>query len=143
MIFPSNLHLNSKLTAGGGDDSITLLGLESSWGMVGLQPLPASQEQKTLNVAQLHQGLLKIMVYNHRCALSKGLGSNSELGHGSSNMSNSELRCHTAGQCHGCHIIEECENRKSGLYYTRVMALSVMVKHMQSFIFPFENKIDF
>lgn len=85
----------------------------------GEQPLPASREQKTLNVAQLHQGLLKIMVYNRRCALSMGLGSAKELGHGYTNMSDSELSCHKAGQCHGCHIIEECGNRKPGLYYTR------------------------
>lgn len=28
--------------------------------------LPARREQKTINVAQLHLGLLKIIVYNHR-----------------------------------------------------------------------------
>lgn len=38
------------------------------------------------------------------------LGSAAELGHGYTNMSDSALRCYKAGQCHGCHIIEECEN---------------------------------
>lgn len=49
-----------------------------------------------------------------------GLGSAKELGHGYTNMSDSELRCHKAGQCHGCHIIEECDNRKPGLYYRSI-----------------------
>lgn len=83
------------------------------------QPLPASPEQKTINVAQLPQGLLKIMVYNHRCALGMGLGSAAALGHGYTNIFDSELRRYKAGQCHGCHIIEECENRKLGLNYMR------------------------
>lgn len=138
MILASNLLPRPNLAAGGEDDSVTILGrlrcLGGWWQLL----LPASPEQKTFNVAQLHQGLLKIMASNHRCGAQVALGARSRL-HKHSRLWPEVRQGWTMSRM---HITEECASR-SQVYITQKHICAWQLNICKSWYFPMKAKLTF